>query len=90
MSANSEINLTMLRELEFKFLIGLINYIDINKEWNNMYKIWLKNEYTYRIDKSIIIKWVSKVNNEKIFYDYINEYPINLKLTCERIARRYW
>ena len=80
----------LIRELELKFLIELINYIDITKEWNNMYKNWIRYEYSETINSEIIQTWVSKVNDEKLFYKNIDEYPQDIKFECERIAKMYW
>ena len=80
---------TTLRELEFKFLSDLINYIKPN-EWYVLYRKWLKHEFNTDINAIILIKWVITINNEKLFYHNINEYSRDIKLRCEQICKYYW
>ncbi len=80
---------TTLRELEFKFLSDLINYIKPT-EWYVLYRKWLKNEFNTDINTIILIKWVIKIKNEKLFYQNINDYPKDIKLRCEYICKFYW
>ena len=80
---------TTLRELEFKFLSDLINHIKPT-EWYVLYRKWLKNEFNTDINTIILIKWVKKIKNEKLFYHNINDYSRAIKLRCEYICKFYW
>ena len=76
-------------EFEFKFLSDLINYIKPT-EWYVLYRKWLKNEFNTDLNTIILIKWVIKINNEKLFYQNINDYSRDIKLRCEHICKFYW
>ena len=78
------------RECEFKFLCGLIDHTDIKQEWFLLYKDWIKNEYSPFMNSTLIQTWVKRVNNEILFYEYIQNYPTSIKLECERVARGFW